>query len=127
MYKNEATRAKELNRIFLNSQFKIEDIVEPEYPIVALHSNSTIFYGNDAFCELSQYSHDEIIGLNAWRLFSPESTEIIAQKLKEGATGPYLVIAIAKNGTAVKIEIKGKDLEFGNDKARAVFARIISS
>ncbi|MDH5218241.1 MAG: PAS domain S-box protein, partial [Gammaproteobacteria bacterium] len=72
MYKNEATRAKELNRIFLNSQFKIEDIVEPEYPIVALHSNSTIFYGNDAFCELSQYSHDEIIGLNAWRLFSPE-------------------------------------------------------
>lgn len=127
MYKNETTRAKELNRIFLNGRFKIEDLIESAYPIIVIHSDSTIFYGNDAFCELSQYTHDEIIGLNAWRLFSPESTEIITQKLKENATDPYQVTAITKNGTAVKIEIKGKNLVFGNDKARAVLARVISS
>ena len=65
MYKSEKSRTKELNLAFLNSKFKVEDFLVPGYLAIAIHSNSTIFYGNDAFCEPWQYDQDEIIGFNA--------------------------------------------------------------
>jgi PAS domain S-box-containing protein len=123
MYQDESNRAKELNRFLLKSGISLDDLAEPNYPALGIHSNSTLFYANSAFCNLIQYTQEEVIGLNAWMLFPPKSVEIITQKLKEKSTEPYQVIARTRDGNLINVEIKGKYFDLAGETARAVLVR----
>ena len=126
MYKNEKSRAKELNRVLQNSQIKPEQLLESDYPAITIHSNSTIFFANRAFCDIVQYTEDEILGLNAWLLFPPESIELITQKLKEKSTSPYQVRARTKDGSLIEVELKGINFELAGEQARAILVKVIN-
>ena len=70
---------------FLRSKINtdLSQYASNDYEGVALHTSSIIVAANDAVCNMFGYSEEEVIGMNAWLLFSPESAQIIMQHLVE--------------------------------------------
>ena len=64
---NEKWRAEQLRE---KLQLDMDAYSSEEYPATAIHVNSTIVDANQASVDLYGYSLEELIGMNAWRLFS---------------------------------------------------------
>lgn len=127
MTKSETLRAQELYELFLDSDAIIEDLLQTGYPAIVLHSNSTLFHANDAFCNITQYSQKEIIGLNAWLLFPAKSIDTVIKNLTEQSTVPYQVVALKKDGTEFVVELKGINFELAGEPVRAILVKQIET
>lgn len=104
---------------------ELDDYLTSEYQAVALHAQSTVVDCNPAAAELFGYSVEEIIGINAWALFSVESASLIMEKLVSKSEEPYRVIGKKKDETEFNVEIKGQELTLNNEALRLVLLRKI--
>jgi PAS domain S-box-containing protein len=123
---SELERAKALHHHIEKHGFDIEQLLQPGYEAVVLHSNSTIITGNHAAATLTGYAVEEMNGINAWTLFPPQSVNILMQKLAEGTEEPYQILAKRRNGQIIRIEIKGINFQLQAEPVRAVLLKQIS-
>ena len=72
---------------------------------------------------MTGYSVNELEGMNAWRLFPTESSDILMQNLKTLSEKPYQVTALKKDGTKYQVELKGINFELSGEIARAVLIK----
>lgn len=126
MNSSELERAKALYLHIENHGFDIEQLLQPGYEAILLHSNSTIITGNPAAASMTGYAVAEMTGINAWTLFPPQSAKILMQKLTEGTEEPYQVLARRRNGQIIRIEIKGINFHLHEEPVRAVLLKQIS-
>lgn len=122
---SEVDRAKQLKKALNARSVKAEDLLKDGYTAIGIHSNSTIFACNQGLADLTGYSVDELEGMNAWRLFPPESSEILMQNLKAMSETPYQVTAVKKDGSKYEVELKGINFELAGDIVRAVLIKEI--
>lgn len=122
---HEDDRAIHLKKALAARGIVPDDYLEGDYTAIGIHSNSTIFACNQALADMTGYSIDELEGMNAWRLFPPESSELLMQNLKTMSEVPYQVAALKKDGTKYEIELKGINFDLSGDVARAVLIKEI--
>lgn len=125
MVLNEGYRAKALRTAFYNRYSTFDELMEPGYPAIVVHSESTLIAANQNLADLTGYPMEELEGMNTWLLFPVESVKIITQKLKEKSTEPYQVMSKTKSGELIKVELKGYNFELNGVPLRAVLARLI--
>ena len=94
-----------------------------DYKGIAIHSNSIIVDANEYCVNMFGYSMDEIVGLNAWTLFTPGSAELLTKHLMSKSEAPYQVTARRKDGSTFKIELKGRDSELAGEPIRTVLLK----
>ena len=104
-------------------QINIDDYVHPDYEGVAVHSSSIILAVNPACSAMFGYSEEELIYMNAWRLFTTESVQALMQHLLQKSQEPYVVTGIHKDKSRFKVELKGNDFEFAGEPVRVVLLR----
>ena len=104
----------------------INEYLTDGYEAVALHSSSIILDVNQACADLFGYSREDMIFLNAWKLFPPESVQEIMQHLLKKSTEPYRVKALHKSGTNFTVELKGYDFKIAGEPVRSVLLKKIS-
>ncbi|MEJ2143203.1 MAG: PAS domain-containing protein [Gammaproteobacteria bacterium] len=121
----EVERAKYLKRAMVSRGIVPDDFLEEGYSAIGIHSNSTIIACNQALADMTGYSVDELEGMNAWRLFAPESANLLMQNLKTMSEAPYQVTAIRKDGVKYEVELKGINFELSGDMARAVMIKAL--
>lgn len=119
----ESDRAENLKKALTARGINPEDFLEGDYTAIGIHSNSTIFACNQALSDMTGYPIDELEGMNAWRLFPAESSELLMQNLKTMSETPYQVAAIRKDGTRYNIELKGINFELSGEVVRAVLIK----
>jgi hypothetical protein len=61
--------------------------------------------------------------MNAWKLFPPESAELLMKNLKAMSELPYQVMALRNNGSKFLVELKGINFELSGEIVRAVLLR----
>ncbi|MFC1673184.1 PAS domain S-box protein [Pseudomonadota bacterium] len=101
-------------------------LLEASFEGIAIHIDSIIIEANEAFAQMTAYTREELIGLNAWTLFPEESHPVLIEKLKQRSEAPYEVIAQDKHLKPFPIEIRGKNFEIDGKIARVVAVRDIS-
>ena len=103
--------------------FQPERFLETGYDAVAIHASSSIITANSAACEMFGYTLQELTGMNAWLLFSPESGSTLMAQLIKRSTEPYQVIARHKDGSTFPVELKGHNFVLDDEQLRSVLIR----
>lgn len=122
---DEVYRAQALRAAFYQEYPDFSAFLEPGFDAIGVHSNSTLIAVNDRLVEVTGYAREELEGINAWKLFSPQSIELIQEKLMKKATEPYEVYARRKDLSLQKLELKGINFFLGSEPLRAVLVRLI--
>jgi PAS domain S-box-containing protein len=104
----------------------IEQAQSDEYPGVAVHTKSILIDANPQAAEMFGYTINEIIGLNAWLLFPPESVEALTKHLMTQSEEAYQVVAKRKDGSRFKLELKGKDAVVAGEPIRTVLMKEVT-
>jgi len=100
-----------------------EDYASDEYEGIAFHSSSIILHASKAGADIFGYTADEMVGMNAWLLFKPESANALMKHLVEKSEVPYRVKGLRKDRAEINVELKGKDFEILGEPVRAVLVR----
>ena len=95
------------------------------YEAVALHSSSIILEVNQAAADMFAYSRDEMVFMNAWKLFPAESVSDLMHHLVTKSEEAYGVKACHKNGSLFTVELKGNDFEIAGEPVRSVLLKKI--
>lgn len=104
----------------------IEELVNDEYQVVAIHSDSIIVDVSSKSTDMFGYTVEEFIGMNAWLLFTTDSASSLTKNLMYKSEVPYQVNARHKDGTIFKVELKGKDSELAGEPIRTVWLKTVS-
>ena len=120
---SESVRAEFLQKKLERNQVRLQELLEPGYDAVVVHSNSTIIALNQAAAELFHYHVDELLGANAWTLFPPKSATKLAENILKQSKEPYQVTAFYKNGSEFEVIIKGVDFKLEDEPVRAVLLK----
>ena len=117
---SEKLRVDEIIRALKRENIRIEDLIEADYPAIALHSNGTIIMTSQAALDIFGYSSDDLTYMNAWQLFPQESIATIMQQQLSHAQTPYQVMAKRKDGSLFLVELKANEFTLQNEVIRSV-------
>ncbi|MDH5184395.1 MAG: PAS domain S-box protein [Gammaproteobacteria bacterium] len=123
MHDSETIRVARIYKNLQVSNFMLEHMLKPDYDAIAVHSNGIIITANPRACEIFGYRHDELLGLNSWKLFTAESSSIMMDHVLTGSEEPYEAMALHKNGHPLKLALKGKNFTLDEENLRAVLFR----
>lgn len=112
-----------ITRLRQRLDLDLTDFLCEGYDAVALHSSSILIAVNAPAAEMFGYSPDEMVGMNSWTLFPPQSAEALLKHLITRSEAPYSVDAVHKNGSLFRVELVGKDFEVAGEPVRAVLLR----
>jgi PAS domain S-box-containing protein len=105
---------------------QLSDFSNRDYPAVALHSNSTLIATNAEAEKMFGFEPGEMVYLNAWTLFPPESGQALMQHLVSHSEEPYQVNARRKDGSIFRVELMGKEFLLKGELIRAVVLRQVA-
>lgn len=101
-------------------------IFDSTFEGVMIHENGLIIDANAALSDLSGFSRDELMGMSGFKLLTPESAEIVKEKMSSGSEAPYEVVARRRDGSEIAVELCAKEIHLEGRAYRIVAIRDIS-
>jgi PAS domain S-box-containing protein len=108
------------------SELRFRTLQEASFGGIGLHNKGQIIDCNQGLCDITGYSHDELIGSNGLNLIAPEYRDLVYQKIVTKDELPYDVQGIRKDGTRYNLEIQGKNIPYDNGLIRVTEFRDIT-
>ncbi|HEY9701427.1 MAG TPA: PAS domain S-box protein, partial [Allocoleopsis sp.] len=93
---------------------------------IIIHNQGMILKVNRAFCQISGYSEEEIIGQNGLKFAAYEDRDLILNNIKSEYEKPYQAKGLRKDGTIFPIEIQGKECYYKGERVRITLIREIT-
>jgi PAS domain S-box-containing protein len=116
-----------LLEILKNLQLKYDFIVEHiPVGIYILNQSGHIEFVNNAFCALTEYEREELIGHTILKIIPHENREFIVQQIKNRietneTTADYITEIITKSGKNISIHVSAKRTENGHPTITGCF------
>lgn len=120
---SEKHRIDEIIKCLQRENIRIEDLIEADYPAIALHSNGTIIATSQEALDIFGYSSEDITYMNAWHLFPQESIKTIMQNQLNHSEEAYQVMAKRKDGSLFPVELKPNEFMLQQEVIRSVSFR----
>lgn len=99
--------------------------------VLLMEPSGRILYVNDAVCEITGYSRDELLAMNIVSLGLPERAAMFKIRMKqfsEHKEARYKAIVVRKDGARVPVEIRGKIIRYsGRQLLLGVAREIVTS
>ena len=131
--KTDITPVKELNNQLQiakdeaeESKLRFEALHNASFGGIAIHDNGIILDCNKGLAEMTEYSVDEIIGMNGLLLFHENSRDMVISNIRAGYNKAYETIGIRKSGEEYPLRIEGRNVPYKGKTARVVEFRDIS-
>ncbi|MBS1252537.1 MAG: Response regulator protein VraR [Anaerolineales bacterium] len=105
------------------SEARFRGLADSTFEAVLIHDAGRILDANQAVVELLGYTRDELMGMHIGDLLTPPSMELVARQLEAGTEEPYEVEGIAKDGTVIPLEVRGRVAPYQNRQVRVAAAR----
>jgi diguanylate cyclase (GGDEF)-like protein/PAS domain S-box-containing protein len=115
------------------SEERFRALAEATFEGILVHDADRIVDANQALVDLLGYSHDELMGLDVWRLVAPATNSEAAERIRprvghdEAADQPCELVVRRKDGSTFPAEIRGKAVHHLGKLARVVAMRDISA
>ena len=118
---------KKMETALREREARYRQLSEVTFEGIIFHDHGVLLEANDQFFEMFGYERYEVIGQPILeKTLSPESLEIVREKIATGAAESYEAIAVKKNGAKFPIEIRPRQWEIGGKQIRAIAIRDIS-
>ena len=120
------TQQKKLEVAYHESEERFRVLHDASLSGIFIHDKGLILECNQAICDITGYSYEELIGKNSFSLFTEKDREIAYQHSTELYEEPYEVTALRKNGEKYDVMLLGKKIPYNGKILRAVEYRDIS-
>lgn len=94
---------------------------------MVIHEEGRILEANARMTELTGYSQEELVGMNALDLAAPSSRGCLAENIASGRETPYEAVGLRKNGSTFFGEIEARAITYQGRPVRVAMVRDISS
>lgn len=108
------------------SEAQLRALSEAAFEAIFISENGVCLGQNLAAEKLFGYSLDEAIGRPGTEWVAPESRGLVEQRMREGYTEPYEVLALRKDGSTFPAEVCGRDMPYQDRMARFTALRDIT-
>lgn len=125
------TEVKKSQKAATESEIKYKNLVESMYDSVFIIQDEIIQYVNEALCQVSGYSRDEVIGQNFTSFIMPKKVEQAKSYYADRLIGKnvpnkYQSVARIKNGQLLDVEVTIISIEYNDKTAYQVILRDIT-
>ncbi|WMW25620.1 PAS domain S-box protein [Methanolobus sediminis] len=93
---------------------------------ILIHENKLILDCNQGLSEMTGYSYEELIGMNALLLIAESYRDLAMSNLRAGSEEPYEAMGRRKDGTEYHIRLEGKNIPYKGKQVRVVEFRDIT-
>lgn len=121
------TRRKQTEEALWESELRYKTLSDLSQEGIVLHSSGIVMEINKAFCEISGYSAEELIGTNLIdKMIAPDSRKTVMEKITSRDTGIYSAMGRKKNGTLIWLEIESRNIFYKNENLRVANFRDVT-
>ena len=121
LFTKNITEQQMAEQAILKSENRLKAITNSTTEGIIIHEKGYIKDVNSAFCIISGYTADELIGSYIFNLLTPESKAVAIINMQLGYEKPYEATFINKKGFEIPTEILGRVVRFEDQRVR-VFA-----
>jgi two-component system cell cycle sensor histidine kinase/response regulator CckA len=111
----------EIKRAYLQlaeAEARFLAMTEASFEGLTISVANRVVVANQAFAQMLGMTVTEVIGVSPADVTTPESAEVIVQRMRAGSTEPYEVVAVRKDGTTFPCEILGRNITYRGQPAR---------
>ncbi len=120
------TERRQIEQSLKESELRFRTLQEASFGGIGLHNKGVIIDCNQGLCNLTGYDYEELIGNNGLNLIAPEYRDFVLHKILSKDEEPYDVEGLRKDGSRYSLEIKGKNIPFGDGLIRVTEFRDIT-
>ncbi|MBN2771041.1 MAG: PAS domain S-box protein, partial [Spirochaetes bacterium] len=93
---------------------------------IALHDNGKIIICNQGLSDMTGYSQDELMGMNALLLIPEDDRDFVINQIASATEEPYETNCVKKNGDIIKMRIRARNVKYNGKTVRATEFRDIT-
>ena len=93
---------------------------------IIIHDKGKILECNYGLSEITAYSYDELIGMDALLLIAPESRDMVMDNILAGYEKPYEAMGIRKNGELFPLRLEARNVPYKGKTVRTAEFRDIT-
>lgn len=109
-----------------DSETRFRQLSEASFEGVMIHDQGRIVDCNSALARLTGYSHEDLLGMDALLLVTPESRAVVRENISSGGERHYEVTGLRKDGSTYPVEISGRPIPYQGRMLRVVVVRDIT-
>jgi PAS domain S-box-containing protein len=122
----DVTRQRESVLALQESEQRFRTLQQASFGGIGLHDQGMIIDCNQGLCDITGYSHQELVGKNGLELVAPEWQPFVIDKIRSNYESTYDVEGIRKDGTRFFLEIQGKQIPYQGRNIRVTEFRDIT-
>ena len=123
---SEITEHKQAEEALKESEERFRRLSEAAEEGIAIHDKGTIIEANEALARMFGYDLDELIGISAEVLATPETWGIILHNIATGYDQPYEGKGVRKDGSTFWCQLTGKPYQYQGETLRVATFRDIT-
>ena len=112
--------------VLFETEERVRKLCEAAFEGIILMEEGTVLMTNEQFAEMFRYHPPELLGMKVPDFFTPESRELVRQRIISGHEGRYEVEALRKDGSVFPAEVRGKQVLYGGRNVRVKAIRDLS-
>lgn len=118
---------KEKEEALMESEMRYRVLSDLTFEGIIIHNKGITIEVNLAFCQMSGYSAQELIGSNIIsKMVHPDDLLVIQEKMQQRVTESYQVRAIKNDGTIFIVEIEAKAIILNKEEMRVAAVRDVT-
>jgi diguanylate cyclase (GGDEF)-like protein/PAS domain S-box-containing protein len=108
------------------SEARYRSLHDASFSGIVIHDGGKILECNQAFCEMTGFAADELVGRDGFMLVAPSSLGKVLQHVASGSEQAYEVEGLRKDGSRFPLSIQGKNIPYKGRTVRVGEFRDIS-
>jgi len=124
--KDDITERKENLQRLQDSEARFKLLHDASFGGIVIHDQGVVLECNQAICELSGYSREELLGTDGFKLIAPEYRDLVRGNIQSGYEKPYEAVGRKKNGTRYSLGLLAKNVFYQGKTVRVAEFRDIT-
>ncbi len=120
------TERKQTQEDLQESEQRFRGLADAAFEGIVVHDRGEILEANRAFANLFGYEVRELIGTNVLELATPESRELIRQRMLSGSEELYEASGLRRDGTRFYAELRAKTIAYRGRAVRVAAVRDVT-
>ena len=108
------------NQTLKESEQRFKILHNASFGGIAIHDKGYILDCNQGLADISQYTIEELIGMNGMLLIAPDYRDYVMNQIVGGFEKPYEAFGIRKNGEVYPLRLEARNIPFEGKQVRVV-------